>query len=77
MALATLFVVEVIFPFKPFLMVPVVNDPFTPDSKASGQLSPSLSKSNRFGIPSLSVSVSIQLREIFNVVALADVFVLL
>ena len=58
MALATLAVVVLTTPFNPFFTVPVDKVPETPASSASGQLSPSESKSKRFAIPSLSVSVS-------------------
>jgi hypothetical protein len=46
-------------PLLPFLIVPLFSVPITPVSKASGQPSPSESKSKRFGIPSLSVSISV------------------
>ena len=51
--------VEVTAPPVPFLIEPELKVPVTPDSFASGQPSPSESKSNRFGIPSPSVSISI------------------
>ena len=57
MALAMV-VVEVTTPPVPFFTEPEVRVPFTPDSFASGQPSPSESKSKRFGIPSPSVSIS-------------------
>ena len=47
-----------------FINVPEVNVPFTPDSLASGQPSPSLSKSKLLTIPSLSIS------QLFKVLAL-------
>ena len=59
MAFATLLVVEVAVPdgVVKFTTDPVVSVPITPASLASGQPSPSLSKSNWFGIPSPSVSL--------------------
>ena len=45
-------------PYKPFFTVPVDKNPDTPASNASGQPSPSESKSKRFEMPSLSVSWS-------------------
>ena len=56
-ALGNVFV-EVTFPFTPFLTEPEFKVPVTPASTASVQPSPSESKSNLFGIPSLSVSRS-------------------
>ena len=46
-------------PLLPFLIIPLFSVPITPASFASGQPSPSESKSNRLGIPSLSVSISV------------------
>ena len=60
MAFATV-VVDVTAPPVPFFTEPLFKVPLTPDSFASGQPSPSLSKSNRFGIPSPSESISVQL----------------
>ena len=55
MALATV-VVEVTAPPVPFFTEPALKVPFTPDSFASGQPSPSESKSSLLNMPSLSVS---------------------
>ena len=60
--------VDLTTPFNPFFIVPEFNVPETPVSNASVQPSPSESKSKRFGIPSLSVSRSIQFLEILRVV---------
>ena len=57
-ALAIFELVVLTTPFNPFFTVPVVKVPDTPASNASGQPSPSESKSKRFAIPSLSVSKS-------------------
>ena len=57
MAFATV-VVDVTAPPVPFFTEPELSVPFTPASFASGQPSPSESKSNWFGIPSPSVSAS-------------------
>ena len=51
-------VVELTVPFAPFFTDPAFNVPYTAASFASGQPSPSESKSNRLGMPSLSVSIS-------------------
>ena len=56
MALATFAVVVlVVAPAGRLITVPVVNVPITPASLASGQPSPSLSRSKWFGIPSVSL----------------------
>ena len=49
-------VVEVTAPFEPFFTEPEFNVPIILDSLASGQASPSLSKSKWFAIPSPSIS---------------------
>ena len=51
-------VVVVIAPLTPFFTVPEFKVPLTPASIASVHPSPSESKSNLLGIPSLSVSIS-------------------
>ena len=55
MAFATV-VVDVTAPPVPFFTEPELSVPFTPASFASGQPSPSESKSNWFGMPSPSLS---------------------
>ena len=59
-AIALEFEVLVVLLIVPFIILPVVKVTFTPASFASEHPSPSLSKSNLFGIPSLSVSSSVQ-----------------